>query len=148
MAKGLSSFYEISLTTSKPKPKYYPTELITTGHHILKKRLDMGLSRSQLTKMLDVKEVTIWGWENTVGTPVIHFFPKIIEFLGYDPLFDNSETLKAKIENYRRLHGISYRNLSKRIGMSYNVFLKFVNGKNVSKKSVETIEQFFEEPSI
>ena len=141
------SFYEISFKTLKPKSKAYPTELRTVGDHICKKRIDLGLSRSDLAKLLGTTQTRVWVWENYEALPKTTLYPKVIEFLGYDPLFDDSRTLKAKIENYKRKHGLSNTNLAKRIGISYPLLLSFVNDRKIGKKSIQIIQKFFEEPS-
>ena len=60
----LFSFYDMSFTVAKPKPKPktkgYPTELRTIGDHIRKKRMDEGLSQAQLAKKLNIRTHRIW----------------------------------------------------------------------------------------
>jgi len=43
--------------------------------------------------------------------------PKIIEFLGYDPLLSNATTLGEKIKQYRIQKGWSLRKLAKELGI-------------------------------
>jgi ribosome-binding protein aMBF1 (putative translation factor) len=137
----------MSFKTSKPKSKAYPTELRTVGDHICKKRIDLGLSRSDLAKTLGTTQTRVWVWENYETLPKTTVYPKVIEFLGYDPLFDDSGTLKANIENYRRKHGLSNMKLAKQIGISYALLLRLVNDRKVGEKSVQIIQKFFKEPS-
>ena len=137
----------MSFKTPKPKSKAYLRELRTVGDHICKKRIDLGLSRSDLAKTLGTTQTRVWVWENYETLPKMTLYPKVIEFLGYDPLFDNSGTLKAKIKNYRRRHGLSNMKLAKRIGISYPLFLKFTNDKKIGEKSIQMIQKFFKEPS-
>lgn len=109
--------------------------------------MDMKLSISQLGKVLGVRKRRIWDWENSITKPSIHLYPKVIEFLGYDPLHDTTETYKAMIQNYRRIHGLSYQQLAKHIGISYTDLVQFTNHNEGSKRTIKMIQQFFEKPS-
>lgn len=71
--------------------------------------MDEGLSQAQLAKKLHIRTHRIWLWEQDMTVLVISICPTIIKFLGYDPLFDDSGTLQAQVENYRRQYGLSYQ---------------------------------------
>jgi len=60
--------------------------------------------------------VTIKNWEVKATEPAIHFLPKIIEFLGYNPL-PPAQTLGQRITRCRRTLGLSQRELAGRLGI-------------------------------
>ena len=88
---GVNPFYNIpipkfSIDTSRPiiPPKGYPTNPVTVGEHIRKKRLDDNLIQSDIARIVGVSEATIWNWENSTQPDVKHV-PSIIKYLGYAP---------------------------------------------------------------
>ena len=50
------------------------------------KLLQLGLSHVFLAQQLNVSVETIANWEHSRSIPDIYRLPRIIEFLGYDPL--------------------------------------------------------------
>ena len=50
------------------------------------KRLQLRLSQLVLAQQLNVRVNTVANWEHRRSIPDICRLPKIIEFLGYDPL--------------------------------------------------------------
>jgi transcriptional regulator with XRE-family HTH domain len=87
------------------------------GDHLRKKRLDLKLLQKDVAKIIDVDEATIWNWENNYTSPNLYFIPKIVEFLGYVPFNGQTKTLGEKIVNYRRLLGITQKELANRLGI-------------------------------
>jgi len=63
--------------------------------------------------MLEVSEDTVTFWENNRCKPMINHLPAIIQFLGYNPLPLEKETLGGKIKYYRIMNGLSYKTLGK-----------------------------------
>jgi len=60
---------------------------------------------------------TVTNWEKHRTSPRLYLVPKIIEFLGYDPLQSNATTLGEKIKQYRIQRGLSLRKLAKELGV-------------------------------
>src|SRR5690606_30970241 len=63
----------------------YPTFPETLGQHIRKRRMDLGLFQKDIAEIVGTSIDSITFWENGRAQPQIHFFPKIISFLGYYP---------------------------------------------------------------
>ena len=97
----------IQLKASKPNRKPYPQELITYGDHLRKKRLDLNLSQTQVSKLLVVTPDSITNWELNRNTPELNQIPKIILFLEYTPDIDENP-----IKKYRLEKGISQKELA------------------------------------
>jgi len=56
------------------------------GAIIKQKRLKLGMSQAALAKRLNVRVENIQNWEHSRTIPAVYHLPKLIEFLGYDPL--------------------------------------------------------------
>jgi transcriptional regulator with XRE-family HTH domain len=95
--------------------------------------IEIGVSNSVLS-----------SWENNKTSPSMRFYPKIITFLGYDPLFNDDGTLPAMIENYRRKHGLYYNLLGELIPVSGNCLNRFMRGGKLNQSSIKKIQSFFE----
>lgn len=54
-----------------------------------------------------VSEDTITYWETGRRRPLIYHYPKIIEFLGYNPFPFETETIGRRIKKYRIENGLS-----------------------------------------
>jgi len=74
---------ELKITVKRPN-KQYPKQVVTIGEHIRKRRLDLKLYQRELGDIIGICSTEICRWENG-GLIQEQFFPKIIEFLNYDP---------------------------------------------------------------
>jgi len=110
-------FCHVTLRGQKPASPAYPQTLKTLGDHLRKRRLDLKLLQKQVALLLEVEEATIWNWENNRTSPELHYIPRIIRFLGYVPFDRQADTLGEKIVNYRRLSGITQKELANRLGI-------------------------------
>jgi transcriptional regulator with XRE-family HTH domain len=105
------------LTLTAKKPSKIHQNPKTLGDHIKKRRLELRLFQAQVGKILGVTESTVTNWEKNRSNPTLRPMPKIIRFLGYDPMPADSAHLGEKLLKYRRSHGISQREMAKRIGI-------------------------------
>ncbi len=103
---------QITLEASKRSEKPYPKQLITIGDHIKKRRLDLNLTQGEVSKLIGVKEESIYNWENNQSKPKIYLMPKIIEFLGYVPFKLPNKTIVEQLKFYRKKHDLSKRKLA------------------------------------
>jgi len=84
-------FCQIMLKAQKP-PKdwygkaFYRQQMSTIGATIRQKRLKSGISQAALAKRLNAGVETVANWEHSRTIPAVCRLPKLIEFLGYDPL--------------------------------------------------------------
>lgn len=108
-------FCHISLKGKKPLPEAYPQ-----GDHLRKRRLDLKLLQKEVALILGGEEATTWNWENNRSSPKLHNIPKIVEFLGYVPFDGKPKTLGKRIIHYRRLYGITQKELAHRLGADPN----------------------------
>ena len=56
------------------------------GHHILKRRRDLGLQQKQAARQIGVHAGSLENWEYGRTKPVEQLMPAVIRFLGYNPL--------------------------------------------------------------
>jgi len=89
----------------KPKSACYPSEPVTIGEHIRKKRMDLKLLQSDVARIIKVSEDCITYWENNRSIPQINYYPQIIEFLGYCPFEIDETILSGRLKAYRWRNG-------------------------------------------
>ena len=87
----------------------------TWGDYIKVRRLDLKLTKRQLSLNLNVSDITIYLWERNKVKPSLAQIPKIIEFLGRDPFEKRTENLAGSLREYRRVHGLTQKNLAERL---------------------------------
>ena len=77
----------------------------TVGEHILKKRLEAGLTQDELAAKFDVDSSTVLKWERGhVKTIPATRMPALINFLGYNPEIE-PDTVGARLRWKRRSLG-------------------------------------------
>lgn len=92
-------------TLDKPR-RGYPKNPQTIGDHIRKRRMDTWMWQADLSKLLGVHEASIVLWETNKAAPSIRFYPKIIDFLGWNPFKLEGNSLAVQIKNYRFKNGL------------------------------------------
>ena len=107
-------YCKIVLKAEKPTP--YPKEARSVGDHLKRKRYELGLRQIDVAKRLSVNKCTVRLWENNKTPPPARFYPRIIDFLGYDP-HEVPQSLGEKIAARRRALGFSRKRLAKWLGI-------------------------------
>jgi transcriptional regulator with XRE-family HTH domain len=107
----------------------YPDFMKTWGDWIKVRRLDLKLTKRQLSLKLNVSDVTIYLWEKTRVQPSLAQIPKIIEFLGRDPFARKTEDLAEKLREYRRVHGLSQKKLASMLSANPSTIGSWERGK-------------------
>jgi len=69
--------------------------------------------QKEVATILKVSEDSVTYWENNRVQPMINHLPEIIEFLEYNPLLIEKETLGGQIKYYRIMNGLSHRAFGK-----------------------------------
>jgi transcriptional regulator with XRE-family HTH domain len=123
-------FCDVTLTTKKPIPEAYPKTLQTIGDHLRKRRLDLKLYQKDIAKLIGVTTDTITNWEKNRVGPTLKFIPKVIDFLGYDPLPDSAPTTGQQIKLYRRKHGLSIKILAKILNIDQTTLARWEKGES------------------
>jgi transcriptional regulator with XRE-family HTH domain len=139
-------FCHLSLKAPKPPHKKgYPLKIDTLGEHLRKRRLDLGLLQKEVGRIIGVDETTIYNWENNRSSPSLYFLPKVIKFLGYNPLPSSPTTLGEKLLAYRKLNGITQEELARQLGVDPTTLARWERGQGKPiQKIAEEIRKFID----
>jgi transcriptional regulator with XRE-family HTH domain len=134
----------LTLRARKPASREkYPDICRTWGDWIKARRLDLRLTKRQLSFNFHVDDTTIYLWEKNRVKPSLAQIPKIIEFLGRDPFETEAENLADKLKNYRRTHGLSQKKFSEMLGFDQTTLAGWERGNHrPSKKSMNKMHLF------
>jgi len=115
-----------SLKSLIPKP--YDFEPKTIGEHILKRRLFLNMTQAELAKLFNVGLTSIVNWENDHTEPELRYTPILIEFLGYDPLSLNPNSIGELLLAERRKYGWNQSVVAEKLGIDRDTFSKWERG--------------------
>lgn len=82
--------------------------------------------------MLGVSAATYLLWENDRAVVSIGFWPKILSFLGYDPL-PQPQTLGERLFAARRMMGLSIKRIAVRFGADEATVARWESGQSEPK---------------
>jgi len=99
------------LTAAKVIPGY-PDNLEHICDHVRKMRLDRGLNRTTVAAELEIDSVSLKNWEEGRTETEVRFYPRIIQWLGYNPLPEGG-TRGERIRNERLRRGWSRKQLAR-----------------------------------
>ncbi len=108
-------YYRWSLTAGRPI-RGYPGQLEHLGHHLLRRRLDLGLQQKQAAEVLGTGAWNLRNWETNRHEIEIRFMPAVIAFLGYDPL-PKPRTRGEAVRHARTVRGWSRRKVGRAAGV-------------------------------
>jgi len=87
--------------------------------------------------------MTICNWEINRTSPQLYLIPRIIAFLDYNPYDTQSGSLGKRIVAYRRVMGITQKELARRLGVDPSTLARWETGRGQpSKKLRERLEDF------
>jgi len=113
------------------------------GDHIKTRRLDLKLTKRQLSLRFNVDDVTIYLWERNEVKPSLAQIPKNIEFLGRDPFKKETGNLGDKIREYRRAHGQSQKSLAEQLGVDPTTLAGWEREEHrPSKRHLDNLSKF------
>ncbi len=102
----------------------------------------MGLFQRQVAEGIGVSEATIYNWEGNESLPSDRYMPRIIQFLGYDPV-PAPKTLSEKLRHCRQLLGLTLKAMAKRLGVDPTSLRKWERGgRRPSRNLLGPIEGF------
>jgi transcriptional regulator with XRE-family HTH domain len=120
-------------------------DAVKLGDHLRKRRLDLGLLQKEVGSIIGVDETTIHNWENNRSSPSLYAVPKVIRFLGYNPLPSSPTTLGEKLLSYRKLNGITQEELARRLGVDPTTLARWERGKSrPMENNLQAIKQLFD----
>jgi transcriptional regulator with XRE-family HTH domain len=145
LRRGSLPSCRLTLKAKKPVSREkYPDFLRTWGDHIKTRRLDLKLTKRQLSLKFHVDDTTIYLWEKNRVRPSLAQIPKIIEFLGRDPFEKETENLGERIREYRRIHGLTQKKLAEQLGVDQTTLAGWERGEHKpTKKLLDNLKSFF-----
>ena len=76
--------------------------------------------------------------------PSLTPIPELIEFIGPDPFVKETENLVEKIREYRRIHGLTEKELAEQLGVDQTTLAGWEIGEHkLSKNLLLNLTQFF-----
>jgi DNA-binding transcriptional regulator YiaG len=122
-------------------PKY-PKKVETLGDHIRKRRLDMGLLQKDVASRISVDAETVYRWESNESLPSVTHLPRIIRFLGYDPL-PAPRTFTEQVRDIRKHLGLSQVGMARLLGIDPTTLRKWEQGRaRPNRHSLRIIKKF------
>lgn len=98
----------------------------TLGQHLKQSREKMKLRQKDVAAILGVGHFTYMTWEKDQSTPLPRYYPKIIDWLGYNPL-PQAQSEGAKLRRERRTLGLTSQQMADRLGVDQGTLLSREN---------------------
>ena len=116
-------------------------EPVTLGDHLRRRRIELELYQKDVAAKLGVTTSTVWNWENT-GSVDLRFIPRVINFLGYNPIPQPEDLLK-KLAWYKQVNGLSLEQLGTEMGHDPEQLADWLIGRHIPcRRNREEIEVF------
>jgi DNA-binding XRE family transcriptional regulator len=128
-------------SVDKPLGTKVLTNPKTIGEKLKNRRLRLGLLQKDVAQIIGVCEDSITLWENNRNEPQVNCYPKIIEFLGYEPFEVDTSTLGGQIKLYRYQNGLSQAEFAKILGVNESTVFHYENNRHQPNfKTIREIE--------
>jgi transcriptional regulator with XRE-family HTH domain len=102
---------------------------VTLGHHLRRRRLELGLYQKDVALQIGVTASTVWNWENGWSSITLSCMPKVIEFLGYNPI-PCPEDLMGRLVWYKQVKGLSLEQLGAEMGRDPEQLADWLSGRH------------------
>lgn len=95
--------------------------------------------QADLAQRIGVHVQSIGNWERGVHPPTIRQLPKVIEFLGYDPV-SIPDTLPDQISHARRVLGLTQEELARALAVDLSSVLRWEAGDTPSSLNLTRLQ--------
>src|SRR2546426_2871618 len=138
-SRGLIPFCEgVALTHPKPR-RGYRLAAKTVGDHIANRRIDLGISQQEAARRMDLAIGSLVNWENDHTGMDPSACPKIIDFLGYNPLTEPKSRGEA-VKRERLSRGLSVRRLAVMTGVAADTIRRLeADTPSMARRCVEAV---------
>jgi DNA-binding XRE family transcriptional regulator len=102
-----------------PVPELPPPE--TIGEHLSQHRAKTKELQREIAASLGITKESYHNWENGKSMPLPSYYPKLVKWLGYDPL-PTPTTDGEKLKNKRLLSGLPQKQAAKEAGVDHQTF--------------------------
>jgi transcriptional regulator with XRE-family HTH domain len=114
------------------------------GDHLRKARLDRGLSKEEVAELFGVEVKTVGDWERGRKEPRVWYLPRIIAFLGYDPL-PQGASLGERLRGERKRRGLTQHQLARLLDTTQAmVSLLETGGEVTNARVLAAVRRFVE----
>ena len=131
--------HQIRFTVCKRANPAFPTTFEHIGDYLRAERLRQGITQRGLANLLEIDNNTLFDWEIGLAKPLIIQYPKIIAFLGNDPLFNNPESLAGQVRHFRRMKGMTRKELADLTGVNTHTLGRFEQGGRSYGRTIKTL---------
>jgi len=111
--------------------KRYPAIPRNLAEHLRKRRLDLGLTQEEAAQRFGISVAAYNGWEGGRGSPSIGKWPKIFDFLGYDPSPPPCNTFAEAVSALRRRLGLDKHQFAKQVDVDVKSVRNWESGRSV-----------------
>jgi len=123
-----------------------PTELtqepVTLGDHLRRRRIELGLYQKDVAVQIGVTASTIWNWENAWSSIALSCMPKVIQFLGYNPI-PRPDDLLERLTWYKSVNGLSLEQLGAEMGRDPEQLSDWLSGRHTPcRRNREEVKLF------
>ncbi len=139
-------FCDTTITAPIPPPPGYPDEPTSIGEHLRKRRMDVGLTQTELARMLGANQESVRNWERGHTAMAVRFYPRVLEFLGYDPA-PEPETFGQKVRAKRMKLGLTLGGLARELGVDESSVWRVEHDGRVWKRELGRVFGEFVENS-
>ena len=107
-----------------------------------RRRLELGLYQKDVAAQIGVTTSTIWNWENGWSSITLCCMPKVIEFIGYNPI-PFPEDLMERLAWYKQVNGLSLEQLGAEMDRDPEQLADWLTGRhNPCRRNRRTVELF------
>ncbi|HEY4505173.1 MAG TPA: helix-turn-helix domain-containing protein [Candidatus Paceibacterota bacterium] len=110
------------------KPEGYPSVLNNLADHLKKRILDLGTNQKEAARQIGVGTGSFTHWMRKHRNPTIRRWPKVIQFLGYDPR-QASEGIGQGLVRWRQGRGMSQKELAAQLDVDPTTLAKWERGE-------------------
>lgn len=133
--------YNINIPLNIQKDTEILKEPVTIGDHLRRRRrLELEMYQKDVAIQIGVTTSTIWNWENGWSSITLSCMPKVIEFLGYNPI-PCPEDLMGQLAWYKQVNGLSLAQLGAEMGRDPEQLSDWLSGRHIpcwrNRKEVE-----------
>lgn len=89
--------------------------------------MDLKIQQKQAARRMGIHQMTMINWLKGRAAPAIRHWPKVIQFLGYDPR-PRAVDLAGRLRSYRELRGWSLAEAGSRLGINETVLWRWESG--------------------
>jgi transcriptional regulator with XRE-family HTH domain len=91
--------------------------------------MDFGLRQSDVAARIGVWTSTVNYWENNHFSPEVHYVPKIVAFLGYNPFGPPPASFPLQLKAARIAVGLTRRQVAARLGVHPGTVAEWERGE-------------------